>query len=155
MTNKIGPQEPPTLADSPDIPPIEEVITIATKKMIDNRVGMPAGLYLDEFGSKVWDAFGSPPYLVGSALYGCRTPNDVDVRMILDDAEWERWGFGDPTRCHTCGKWVSLCMAFSELGRRMTRLPIDFQIQQQTDANKRNSGKARSALGFIELRFKK
>jgi hypothetical protein len=155
VIDKIGPQEPPTLEECPDIPPIEKVVEVATRKMIDNRVGMPMNLYLDDFGSKVWDAFGSLPYLVGSALVGDRTPNDVDVRMILDDAEWKKWGFGDPRQCHMCGKWVALCMAFSELGKRMTGLPVDFQLQQQTDANERNKGKPRSALGLIELRYKK
>ena len=61
-------------------------------------VGMPETLLLDEFGNQVWSVFGYPPYLVGSA----NNPNskgkwrDVDVRLILDDKEWQAWGFGDP-----------------------------------------------------------
>lgn len=128
------------------------------------RVGMPATLWLNEFGSQVWSAFGEIPYLVGSALKNelisgrgkkakpSPQPFDVDVRVILSDKEYKRQGYGDPKRCHRNGKWVAMCLAFSELGKRMTGLPIDFQIQQQTEANKDKS--PRSALGIVALRFK-
>jgi len=124
------------------------------------RVGMPASLWLNEFGSQVWSAFGEIPYLVGSCLkselgdrsaYGGRPPFDVDVRVILDDEEYERQGYGDPKRSHQNAKWVAMCLAFSELGRRMTGLAIDFQIQQRTAANKDEG--PRSALGIVPLRF--
>lgn len=112
---------------------------------------MPAALYLDEFASQVWAAFGHPPYLVGSALAG-RTWRDVDVRLILSDAEYAAFGLGDPEHSHRNARWVSLVMAYSALGRAMTGLPIDFQIQQQTHANKNYEG-ARSALGIIASRL--
>jgi hypothetical protein len=51
------------------------------------------------------------------------------------------------------GKWVSLCMAYSALGKHMTGLPIDFQIQQQSDANKQFKG-LRSALCVTPLRIR-
>lgn len=116
-------------------------------------VGMPAGLYLDEFGHQVWAAFGHMPYLVGSALER-KQWRDVDVRLILPDDEYERMGLGDPKYSHHNGKWVSLVLAYSALGKAMTGLPIDFQIQQQTDANEQYS-KPRSALGAIPLRIKR
>ena len=116
------------------------------------RVGMPASLLLDEFGSQVWAAFGVPPYLVGSALCGERKPNDIDVRLILADDVYESMGLGDPTRAHRCAKWVSLVLAYSALGKAMTGLPIDFQIQQQTRANQTEPG-PRSALGMVPSRF--
>jgi hypothetical protein len=115
-------------------------------------VGMPAILLLEEFGSQVWNAFGEPPFLVGSALAG-KQWRDVDVRLILDDGEYEALGLGDPRRTHVNGKWVALCLAFSALGRQMTGLPIDFQIQQQTYANKTYDG-PRSSLGMVQLRFR-
>lgn len=114
---------------------------------------MPAALWLEEFGSQVWAAFGEPPYLVGSALEDPR-PRDIDVRVILEDAEWERWGFRPPAQSSYDGKWVALCMAFSALGKQMTGLPIDFQIQQLTDANQTHTNKRRSALGRVPLRVK-
>lgn len=121
-----------------------------------NRVGMPASLLLNEFGSQVWSAFGDPPYLVGSALCGkCgRQWHDVDVRMMLDDETYAAMELGDPDDPHRNGKWVALCLAFSALGKQMTGLPIDFQIQQVTHANKTHKG-PRSAIGMIELRFAK
>ncbi|MDQ7818732.1 MAG: hypothetical protein RDU14_17025 [Melioribacteraceae bacterium] len=116
-------------------------------------VGMPATLYLDEFGSQVWSAFGKPPYLVGSALES-KQWRDVDVRLILDDEIYKAMELGDPSCTHTNAKWVSLCLAYSALGKAITGLPIDFQIQQQSDANKNFKG-PRSALGMLELRTQK
>lgn len=114
-------------------------------------VGMPAALLLDEFGSQVWAAFGSPPYLVGSALHG-KQWRDVDVRVILTDEEYAHWGLGDPRDTHRNARWVSLVLAYSALGKAITGLPIDFQIQQQTRANAECPG-PRSALGIVPLRL--
>lgn len=115
-------------------------------------VGMPAELLLQEFGSQVWHAFGEPPYHVGSSLTN-KQWRDVDVRLILDDDTYVAM-FGDPRTAHTNGKWVALCLAFSALGRQMTGLPIDFQIQQQSQANEQYKGE-RSGLGIVALRFRR
>ncbi len=116
-------------------------------------VGMPESLWLDEFGSQVWAAFGTPAYLVGSALKG-KQWRDVDVRLILDDEEYARMGLGDPKDAHRNGKWVALVLAFSALGKLMTELPIDFQIQQRTHANEQYK-EPRSCLGLVDLRIAK
>lgn len=116
-----------------------------------NYVGMPAALMLEEFGSQVWAVWGSPPYLVGSATRG-KDWRDVDVRLILSDEDYAAWDFGDPARGPHNGKWASLVMAYSALGRAMTGLPIDFQIQQQSHANERYDGD-RFALGMVDLRM--
>lgn len=113
--------------------------------------GMPAALHLQEFGSQVWAAFGCPPYHVGSSLAG-KTFRDVDVRLILSDEEYERLGLGDPHNPHQNEKWISLVLAYSALGRQMTGLPIDFQIQQRTLANEQYD-EERSALGIVPLRL--
>jgi hypothetical protein len=118
------------------------------KVQVNPRVGMPAALYLEEFGAAVWDAFGTNAYHVGSSLEGDRDYKDVDVRLILDDATYEAQGYGDPRDPHGNLKWRAMTMAFSALGQRMTGLPIDFQIQQQTLANKQSVGHPRSALGL-------
>lgn len=115
-------------------------------------VGMPAGLKLHEFGSKLVDAFGNFAYQVGSSL-NSKTWRDVDVRMIIADDVYEAMGFGDPDRQHDNPKWIAYCLAFSALGVEMTGLPIDFQIQQQTWANK-SFDKPRSAIGIVPLRRK-
>ena len=108
-------------------------------------VGMPATLYLQEFGQIIEDVFGDCPYHVGSSLEKKKGWRDVDVRLILTDKEYEQWGFGDPERPHQNAKWRGLVKAFSLLGQQITGLPIDFQIQQMTIANKENQG-YRSAL---------
>lgn len=117
------------------------------EKLLGNFVGMPAGLHLEEFGSQVWSMFGSPPYLVGSAVTS-KTWRDVDVRLILQDDEYEALFPGsDPRYQHVVLKWTSLCMAYAALGHKMTGLPIDFQIQQATTANSMFKG-PRMALGI-------
>ena len=112
---------------------------------------MPNTIWLNDFGSKVWDAFGGPPYLVGSALTE-KVWRDVDIRMILKDEDYAAMGLGDPARSHDNEKWLALCLAFSALGKQMTGLPIDFQIQQQTYANATFPG-PRSAVGLVLLRY--
>lgn len=110
-------------------------------------VGMPFGLYLQDFGEHVRRAFGHIPYHVGSSLEKKDGWRDVDVRLILPDDEWAVAGFGEPDREHGNAKWVSTCLAWSAFGKALTGLPIDFQIQQQTHANdKFGRGVGRSAL---------
>jgi hypothetical protein len=118
-------------------------------------VGMPADLYLHEFGSQVWAAFGEPPYHVGSSLTLKSGWRDVDVRLILPDDAYAALEIGKPNLPRQNGKWVALCMAFSALGRHMTGLPIDFQIQQLTRANDDypRAEHPRSSLGIIALRL--
>jgi hypothetical protein len=115
-------------------------------------VGMPATLLLQEFGSQVWAAFGTPPYHVGSSLTQKSGWRDVDVRLILDDEVYAALGLGKPNLPHRNAKWVALCLAFSALGQQMTGLPVDFQIQQQSRANEEYPG-PRSALGIVALRL--
>lgn len=118
-------------------------------------VGMPADLYLEEFGYQLWAAFGETPYHVGSSLAG-KQWRDVDVRLIISDERYERMGLGDPKHPHMNRKWVSLTMAYAALGKALTGLPIDFQIQQQSYANEHYPGASgRSALGILaRLRHK-
>lgn len=114
-------------------------------------VGMPTTLFLDEFGYQVWSAFGHTCYHVGSSVFA-KQWRDVDVRLILPDEAYEHMALGDPKRPHENKKWVALTLAFSALGKEMTGLPIDFQIQQQSDANETYSQKdgcIRSALGCV------
>ena len=108
-------------------------------EMGENGVGMPAWLLLNQFGRLVYEAFGEWPYLVGSATKTTHW-RDVDVRLILEDSEYERM-FGKPSRAgETNPRWRALCLAFAVLGQKMTGLPIDFQIQSQTKANELYNG---------------
>jgi hypothetical protein len=78
------------------------------------------------WGREVRRMFGAMPYHVGSSL---KRPDfrDVDVRLLLDDAAFdelaERIHLG--LLNHTVSLW----------GQQVTGLPIDFQVQRQTDAN--------------------
>lgn len=108
-------------------------------------VGMPQGLLLQEFGEHIFAAFGHVAYHVGSSLEQKDGWRDVDVRLMLPDEEYEARGFGDPERPQWNKRWVSTILAWSAFGRHLTGLPIDFQIQQQTQANAKERGN-RSAL---------
>ena len=98
-------------------------------------VGMPSGLYLQDFGEHVRRAFGYIPYHVGSSLANKDGWRDVDVRLILPDEEYAALGYGVPDQQHYNAKWVSTCLAWSAFGKALTGLPIDFQIQQRSYAN--------------------
>lgn len=108
-------------------------------------IGMPAALYLQHFGRIVYEAFGEFPYHVGSSLDG-ETWRDVDIRLMLDAEKYAAMGFGDPARPHENERWCAYVMAFSALGRQITGLPIDFQIQETKTANKDYPKCRRSAL---------
>jgi len=112
-------------------------------------VGMPETIYLEQFASLLRTVFKHVPYHVGSSLDKKTGWRDVDVRILFDDEEWIRWDFGDPKNPNL--RWTAYCAAFSELGRRMTGLPIDFQIQQNTFAQTTYSRQEYgvSALGII------
>lgn len=109
---------------------------------------MPAAIKLQNFGRVVAEFFGHTPYQVGSSLTHLLASTggdwrDVDVRLILPDDEFDEM-FGATASSNA--KWNAACLAFSSLGREMTGLPIDFQVQQKTEANKKYGHKARSAL---------
>jgi hypothetical protein len=111
-------------------------------------VGMPQGILLEQFGEHVRAAFGHVCYHVGSSLTEKRGWRDVDVRLILPDAEYAAMGLGDPRHQQRNKKWVSIILAWSAFGRDLTGLPIDFQIQQQSYANETENG-PRSALFLV------
>lgn len=105
---------------------------------------MPAGIWLNKFGVIVRDYFGHVPYHVGSSLT-TKDWRDVDVRLILPDDEFEAM-FGTLRAFHTDPKFAAITLAFSALAKEMTGLPVDFQIQPQSHANKLYGDHRRSAL---------
>lgn len=110
---------------------------------------MPETLLLELFGEQIVKAFdGEVPYHVGSSQDNKTGWRDVDIRLMLDDEKYEALGFGDPAYAQHNEKWIAMCLAFSILGKYMTGLPIDFQIQQTSYANKKYGGNSRSAIGI-------
>ena len=107
---------------------------------------MPAGIWLNKFGVIVRDYFGHTPYHVGSSLK-TKDWRDVDVRLILPDDEFEALFGKVANYCNP--KLAAVTLAFCALGKEMTGLPIDFQIQSQTHANEKYGGGWRSALTEI------
>jgi hypothetical protein len=106
-------------------------------------LGPHNGWLLRLFGAHVTAAFGHTPYQVGSSLTEKAVYRDVDVRLILPDDEYDaKWDL--PTV-----RWMHE-MAWTALGEKLTRLPIDFQIQRETDANAEFEG-PRSALIVRDL----
>lgn len=114
-------------------------------------VGAPACFALELACQPVNRAFGGfGCFLVGSAL---TRPDwrDVDIRYIMQDDEFEaefpsvnlaavNWEFD--------AKWILLSTGISAYLKHASGLPIDFQFQPQTHANKHHKGKPRNALGL-------
>jgi hypothetical protein len=96
-------------------------------------VGFPASIKLYSiFGKLLADAFGvTCAYHVGSSLRNKNT-RDVDVVVLLEDDDFEKtFGKREPDG----PKWEAYCLAFSELGRSVTGLNIDFKVQPREWAN--------------------
>lgn len=110
-------------------------------------VGMPATLHLNAFGRDIHEAFSAVPYLVGTAAR-FKQWRDVDVRLILDDDEFDALFPGHVKPDLVNPLWSLLCAAISELGRMRTGLPIDFQIQRFSHANEQYGGQPRVPLGL-------
>lgn len=98
---------------------------------------------LDEACKPIRRTFDTPPYLVGTA-FTQRDFRDVDVRLMLDD---ERFDILDAI---DSGLIPFLGVAIGEYLAARTGLPIDFQIQRQTEANAAHS-KPRNPLGVRGL----
>jgi hypothetical protein len=83
---------------------------------------------LEEWCRKVRIIFAAPPYLVGSVLSRADY-KDVDLRLILSDRLFDRLRRGNPMTIRFINRGLSIW------GQQETGLPIDFQVQRQTEAN--------------------
>ncbi len=102
---------------------------------------------LDDACSRIVDAFGTPPYLVGSAG-DSSIWRDVDVRLILEDGEFDRLFPNEPAAArNTSARWELLSLALGDFLRKRTGLPADFQIQRRSEANELHA-KPRNPLGL-------
>ncbi len=98
---------------------------------------------LDEACRPLALAFDARPYLVGSASQRGDW-RDVDVRLILDDSEFDRLFQGRREL------WGFLSLVIGKYLTTHTGLPIDFQIQRQTEANEKHDS-PRNPLGLRGL----
>lgn len=98
---------------------------------------------LDLACKPIEQAFGEPPYLVGSVN---ERPDfrDVDVRLILADDVYDRM-------IQSVAMRALLSFAFTSYLREATGLSIDFGIQRMTEANALHKGKSRNPLGTRNL----
>ena len=87
------------------------------------------------------EAFDSMSYLVGSCLTR-QDYRDVDVRLILDDADFARLFGSDLDQHHgrATALWTSLAVTYSRDLSAQTGLDVDFQIQAVTPANAKEPG---------------
>lgn len=115
---------------------------------------LPAPIYrdLDRACVEIRQAFGTP-YLVGSAT---KRPDyrDIDLRVILADDEFLQLFPGriDPkARMESNIRWSLICSLVSRYLAMATGLPIDFQIQSQTQANAENAAGHRIPLGIVPV----
>lgn len=139
----LGPLPDPDAPTAPDPQPMKRA----------NWLPAPAAFNLNMACVHVNKALGHfGCYLVGSSLKK-RDYRDVDVRFILGDAEFECLFGKDAARCPEINPlWALMCSSISLFLQTHTGLPIDFQIQQQTDANEkfsRGTGHVRHPLGVF------
>lgn len=103
-----------------------------TTERRDGYVGQPGFNLLNLACWPIVHALGVP-YLVGSAT-NAKGWRDVDVRVMLDDARFAEL-FGDTRGHRTNPLWALMCGAIASHLSHATGLPVDFQIQSQTDVD--------------------
>lgn len=94
---------------------------------------------LRAWGRELRGLFDEMPYLVGSALQH-KDYRDVDVRIILDDDEYDKIVWMINPRV--------LNLMMSLWGQRATGMPIDCQIQRMTEANEEFGELPRDPIGI-------
>lgn len=129
--------------------------TLKRKKGI--YIGAPACFALEEALRHVCEAFNvygrEQPcgcYIVGSCLQRADW-RDVDVRLILHDDVFAEIFPNAGQNWEHDARWLLLTVAISERLSKLTGLPVDFQFQPMTHANKvhgRAQEKPRSAAGL-------
>lgn len=96
----------------------------------------------------ITQAYGHHLYLVGSAIER-RDYRDVDIRLILPDDDFLKLFPGISGGSSNDARWTLLCASISCWLRKQSDLPVDFQIQSQTDANAIDGRTRRHPIGFF------
>ena len=100
------------------------------------------------FGRVVREAWQETPYQVGSSLRSGEIPRDIDVRVMISQSEFQqRFPGTNVERRHVCEQWRAQMMVWSEWGRQLTGLNIDFQVEPKEDADMRFPNEERRPIG--------
>ena len=100
------------------------------------------------FGKVVRDAWQEVPYQVGSSLVSGEIPRDIDVRVMISTEDFaQRFPGTNVKRRHVCEQWRAQMMVWSDWGRHLTGLNIDFQVEPIEDANERFPTQERRPIG--------
>lgn len=127
--------------------------SVPESKSRASYVGAPAMFKLQTACATINQAFGDYGcYHVGSSLQ-TKAFRDVDVRFIMDDDKFAGMfpGLTNENMAWLHARWALLCASIADYLSAATGLPIDFQFQSQTFANKLyapRQGHPRSALGM-------
>lgn len=116
-----------------------------------NFIGAPGFFLLNQACRIVWEAYPEAfgLYLVGSSLRR-RSYRDVDLRLILPDEDYKKLFPGISSNGWLHPLWSLTCSSISLYLSKASNLPIDFQIQSQTEANRDYpAGHPRSAIGLF------
>lgn len=120
-----------------------------------NFIGAPEYYNLNAACRIITEGYGYSLYLVGSALER-RDFRDVDLRLILDDAEYRQMFPGMQNGQWTDPRWSLFCSAVSLWLSERSGLKIDFQVQSQTEANSIEGRTKRHPIGiFLEPKKEK
>jgi hypothetical protein len=97
--------------------------------------------------SEAFDSDGHA-YLVGTAMQprDGKPPRDIDVRFIMGDKKHDQL-----RKAIGYDGIAFLGLAIGQYLASLTGLPIDFQIQRQTEANHHHPGGMRNPLGHRNL----
>lgn len=104
----------------------------AAKQYPARHLGRPGTQLLDMWARTIAEAWGRTPLVVGSSLRS-KQWRDVDVRLVLPDAEYEALTGSMYPVPHNHRVEV-LNAAFSLWAQQVTGLPVDFQFQSHTEA---------------------
>ena len=96
----------------------------------------------------IGDCFGRGTYQVGSSLHTA-SYRDVDIRHIMSDEEFDAHFPGATKGIHYQAKLKFMNMVISDWLKSQTCLPIDFQFQRQSDANREFPTQQRNAIGIL------
>ena len=114
------------------------------------KAGWPDTVYLQNFGFILSQVFNAQPYVVGSVTNMDNKWRDIDVVVVLKDEEFMKmFPEGDITYSW---KWEWTCAAWSELGKKITGLPIDFKIQSETISNSHHLSEKHKPMNPIGLK---